>query len=37
MGSPQIEQIETTTEVDDAYLVPWVDWMDSVDFDSLWE
>jgi hypothetical protein len=37
MGSPQIEQIEDATEVKDAYLIPWVDWMDSVDFESLWE
>jgi len=37
VGSPQIDQTEETADVEDAYLSPWMDWMDSVDFENLWQ
>jgi len=35
--NPQIDQAEDTLSEEDAYLTPWVDWMDSVDFESYWD
>ena len=46
VGSPQIDQAEGALYADDldeevtdeenAYLAPWQDWMDSIDFENLW-
>ena len=37
MGTPQVTQTDEFTHVEDVHLSPWVDWMDSVDFESYWD
>lgn len=33
----QAAQLETTDFIDEFRLVPWLKWMEKVDFDSMWE
>jgi len=35
MGAPETVQEEDSFE-DDKYLIPWLEWMEKVDFDNLW-
>ena len=37
MGTPQVSQAEDSSDRNDAYLSPWTDWMNSVDFESYWD
>lgn len=35
MGTLQVAQ-EEDTSYDDKYLTPWIEWMEKIDFESLW-
>lgn len=37
VGPRPVEQLEATDMVDEFRLIPWLEWMEAVDFDSLWD
>ena len=36
-GSPQVAQVEETDLIEEFRLVPFLRWMEKVDFDSMWD
>lgn len=36
MGSLQPTQLEETEHIDESRLIPWLKWMEKVDFDNMW-
>lgn len=36
IGPRPVTQLEATDLIDDFRLIPWLEWMERVDFDSLW-
>ena len=36
IGSRQVTQLEANDLIDEFRLVPWLKWMEEVDFDSMW-